>query len=82
MLGISKDSVATQKRFADQYSLTFPLLADEKGEVIAAYGVAGLLGHAQRKTFLIDEAGRIAKVWEKVNPLTHAARVAEEIAKK
>ena len=80
VLGVSKDTVAAQKAFADRYALKFPLLADADGKVIAAYGVDGMLGSAQRKTFLIDREGKIAKVFEDVNPVTHAARVVEALA--
>lgn len=81
VLGASKDSVAAQKKFAEKYSLSFPLLADADAVIIKAYGVSKALGGgAQRKTFLIDSSGRIAKVYDTVNPLTHAARVKEDIA--
>ena len=80
MLGMSKDSVKAQKKFADKYSLSYPLLADADGAVIRSYGVAGLTGFAQRKTFLVDSKGRVAKVFDKVNPATHAVRVLEALA--
>ena len=80
VLGISKDSVKSQKAFADKYSLKFPLLADAAGKVIKAYGVNGMLGYAQRKTFLVDSHGKVAKVFDKVNPVTHAVRVNEALA--
>jgi thioredoxin-dependent peroxiredoxin len=80
VLGISKDTVAAQKKFAEKYALKFPLLADASGKVIQAYGVNGMLGYAQRKTFLVDREGNIAKFFDKVNPVTHAARVNEALA--
>ncbi len=76
VVGVSKDSVGSQEKFAQKFGLTFPLLADAKGEVIARYGVDGLFGFAKRVTFLIGADGKVAKVWPTVNPLTHAAQVA------
>lgn len=81
VLGVSKDSVGAQKKFAEKNALTFRLLADDKGEVIERYGVAGLaFGLAKRKSFLIDSKGRIAKVYESVSPAKHAGEVAGDLA--
>ena len=78
-MGVSKDAVQSQRRFADKLDLGFPLLADADGVVIKAYGVDGLLGFAKRKTFLIDSKGKIAKIYESVSPKEHAAEVAEAL---
>lgn len=80
VLGVSKDSVGSQKAFSEKFSLTFPLLADADGEVIKAYGVDLAFGIAKRKTFLIDSKGKIAKVYESVDPNTHADDVLEDLA--
>jgi peroxiredoxin Q/BCP len=80
VVGVSKDTVEAQKEFAKKYGLTFPLLADAKGEVIEKWGVGGLFGVAKRVTFLIGADGKVAKVWPIVNPLTHAASVAKALA--
>jgi peroxiredoxin Q/BCP len=77
---MSKDTVAAQKKFADKFDLKMPLLADADGAVIKSYGVSGMLGFAERKTFLVDSKGNVAKVYDKVNPVTHAARVNEDLA--
>ena len=82
VLGVSTDSVASHKKFEDKHSLPFTLLADENKEVVKAYGVwqpkklAGreFLG-TKRISFLIDPDGKIAKVYEKVKPATHAEDV-------
>ena len=79
VLGVSKDSVESQRKFAEKNRLTFPLLADSDGTVIAAYGVDGLFGFAKRKTFLIDSKGNVAKVIEDVHSAMHAAEVAEAL---
>lgn len=76
---MSKDSVGAQKKFAEKNALTFRLLADEKGEVIALYGVGLAFGIAKRKSFLIDSKGRVARVYETVAPAKHAAEVARDL---
>lgn len=81
VLGVSKDSVGSQKGFAGKFSLSFPLLADAEGEVIRLYGVDFLLGYAKRKTFLVDRNGKVARVFETVNPQTHAEDVLEALGK-
>lgn len=86
ILGISKDSVASHKKFADKYHLTFPLLSDEDKAVIQAYDAWGskkFMGRTfegiLRKTYLINPAGEIKKVYEKVNPLTHSAEILADL---
>ena len=73
VLGVSKDSVASHKRFEEKYALSFPLLADSELECIQAYGVwqeKKLYGKVSmgivRTTFLINEEGIIEKIVEKV----------------
>lgn len=86
VLGVSADDVQSHKRFAEKYGLNFPLLADPGREAILAYGAWGkknLYGKEYegvlRQTFLIDPEGRIAKVWRKVSPESHAEEVAEAL---
>lgn len=76
-MGVSKDTVDAQEAFAKKNALTFPLLADSKGQVIRRYGVDLAFGIARRRTFLIDSKGKIAKVYDSVRPKTHAAEVAK-----
>ncbi|AEB11916.1 thioredoxin-dependent thiol peroxidase [Marinithermus hydrothermalis] len=83
VLGVSADGVESHRRFAEKYGLNFPLLADPEKAVIRAYGAWGkknLYGRVyegvMRYTFLIDPEGRIARVWKKVKPATHAQEVA------
>jgi peroxiredoxin Q/BCP len=78
-VGVSKDTVEAQEKFAKKNGLTFPLLADSKGEVIRRYGVDLAFGIAKRKTFLIDSKGKIAKIYESVSPKKHAVEVAEAL---
>ena len=73
VLGVSKDSVASHKKFAEKYGLPFPLLSDEGLEVIRAYDVwkeKNMYGKKTmgvvRTTYLIDENGVIARAFSKV----------------
>ena len=87
VLGISADSVASHKKFADKFELPFPLLADEDKRVVQAYGVWGeksfmgkkYMGIA-RTSFLIDPKGNIAKVYPKVKPNEHTAEILQDLA--
>lgn len=86
VLGVSTDSVASHKKFALKYELPFTLLADETKEVVGTYGVFGekkFMGNTymgtSRTSFLIDPTGKIAKVYEKVKPETHAADVLADL---
>ena len=76
MVGVSADRPKTQQKFIDKFGLTFPMLADTSKQIIAAYGAMKLLGvTAERKTFLVDPKGHIARVWKKVKVDGHAADV-------
>lgn len=82
VLGVSKDSVKSHKKFADKYDLPFPLLSDNEGTVCEAYGVWGkkkFMGREymgiMRQSFLIDEKGGLAKIYEKVVPKEHSEEV-------
>ena len=82
VFGVSMDSVASHRKFADKYALAFPLLADTERSLIAAYGVwieKSMYGKQymgiSRSSFLIGSNGKIEQVWEKVNTKTHAADV-------
>lgn len=77
--GISRDRPAAQRRFVETSCLPFPMLCDESGAVVRAYGVRGLFGLARRVTFLIDEAGVVRKVYTKVSPQDHAAEVLRDL---
>lgn len=82
VIGISRDSAASHKKFAEKYSLPFILLSDPELTAIRAYGVwqeKKLYGKVSmgvvRSTFIIDENGVIEKVMPKVKPDTNAAEV-------
>ena len=82
MLGISPDTPAAQARFKTKYSLPFTLLCDVDKTAAQAYGVfkeknmygKKVMGIA-RTTFLIDENGKIEKIFSNVKPEGHAAQV-------
>jgi peroxiredoxin Q/BCP len=82
ILGVSPDKVRGQARFKEKYSLPFPLLADPERRAAVAYGVWGrkkVMGREvmgiRRTTFLIDERGRIARIFEGVRPEGHSGEV-------
>ena len=82
IFGVSPDSVRSHKKFEEKYGLPFPLLADEGHAVADKYGVWGeksMYGKkyfgVDRTTFVIDEQGRIAKIFPKVKPSEHVDQV-------
>jgi len=82
VLGVSRDDAKSHAKFRAKYHLNFPLLIDDKGRVTEAYGVwkkKNLYGREyfgiERTTFLIDEAGKIARIWPKVKVEGHADEV-------
>jgi thioredoxin-dependent peroxiredoxin len=86
VFGISVDPIKSHARFAEKYELPFTLLADEKKEVVEAYGVWGkkkFMGReymgTSRVSFLVDPKGKIAKVYETVKPETHAEEVLADL---
>jgi len=87
VLGVSPDSEASHQKFITKYKLPFTLLADTDRSIAEAYGVWGekkFMGRTymgvHRTTFLIDEKGKIKKVFEKVKPEDHASEVLEAFA--
>ena len=88
VIGISKDSVASHKKFAEKYDLPFILISDKELDAIQAYGVwreKKLYGKVSmgvvRTTFIIDENGNIEKIMPKVKPDTNAAEILEYLGK-
>ena len=86
VIGISRDSAASHKKFAQKYNLPFILLADTGLEVIKAYGVwqeKKLYGKVSmgivRTTFIIDENGTITRIMPKVKPDTNAAEILADL---
>lgn len=87
VLGVSKDSVASHKKFEEKYGLPFTLLSDPDKEVIQAYDVwkekknygkvsMGIV----RSTYLIDENGVIVKAFGKVKAADNPAQMLETLS--
>lgn len=86
VLGVSGDTEASHKKFAEKHSLPFPLLADTERGLIRSYGVWGkkkFMGREfmgiRRISFLIDPKGKIAKIYDPVRPAMHAEEVLQDI---
>ena len=86
VLGVSADDEKTHQKFRAKHDLNFPLLADVNHEVSEKYGAwqeKSMYGRKYwgiaRITYLIDEHGKIAKVWPKVKPDGHSKKVIEAI---
>lgn len=86
VLGISKDTVSSHRRFADIYHLPFSILSDPELLAIRAYEVwqeKKLYGKVSmgvvRTSYLIDEQGVIEQIWEKAKPDTNAAEVLQYV---
>ncbi len=82
VIGVSPDKLPPIEKFAAKYKLTFPLASDEGHPVADKYGTwveKSMYGRKymgmERSTFLIDETGKIARVWRKVSVTGHAAEV-------
>ena len=89
IFGVSTDSEKSHQKFISKYSLPFDLLADTEKEIVNAYGVWGekmnygkkYMG-INRMTFLIDEDGKIAKIFKKVKVDEHANEVLQAFGEK
>lgn len=79
VVGISQDSVASHKAFTTNHKLNFTLLSDESAIVARAYNSLGDDGWTQRKTFLINPSGQIAKEYSNVNPTEHVAELLTDL---
>jgi len=82
VIGISPDSVKRHDKFKQKYGLKLTLVSDEERKAIEAYGLwveKQMYGRhymgVERSTFLIDEAGKIVRVWAKVRVKGHAEAV-------
>ncbi len=78
VLGVSVDSADSHKQFCAKEGLSFKLLADTDHKVSEEYGSLtnmGLVKFASRHTFIVNPDGKIAKVYEDVNPNKHSEEV-------
>lgn len=86
VVGVSKDSVKSHRKFLDKYHLNFTLLSDPEHKVIEAYGSwkpKKFMGReyigTQRNTFIISPDGQIAKKYIGVDPKTHTAEIIADL---
>lgn len=82
VVGVSKDSAASHRKFADKYELPFTLLSDPSTQMLQAFGAWGekkmygktVMGTI-RRTFIFDENGILERVIEKVDTKNHASQI-------
>jgi peroxiredoxin Q/BCP len=82
VLGVSPDDEKSHQKFAEKFSLPFPLLADHEAKICQKYGVwqeKSMYGRTYmgvaRTTYLIDPQGKVAQRWDKVSVAEHAEQV-------
>lgn len=82
VVGVSKDSVASHRKFADKYELPFTLLSDPSTQMLQDFGAWGekkMCGKTSmgtlRRTFIFNEEGLLEKVIEKVDTKNHTAQI-------
>lgn len=82
VVGVSKDSVTSHRKFADKHELPFTLLSDPSTQMLQDFGAWGekkMCGKTSvgtlRRTFIFDEEGLLEKVIEKVDTKNHAAQI-------
>ena len=86
IVGVSRDSVASHRKFKEKHGIPFTLLADVQSELCDAFGVIvekNMYGKktrgVQRSTFLFDRDGKLAFVWPKVSVDGHAEDVLSKL---
>ncbi len=72
IFGISVDSTESHRKFKAKYSIPFTLLSDSDKKLISTLGIKSITGTASRVTFILDEEGKVLKVYPKVSPDKHA----------
>jgi len=88
VLGVSPDSVAKHQKFIEKYGFNFDLIADEEKEILQMYDAWGekkMYGKTYmgvlRKTYIIDENGKILKIFDKVKTKDHTNQILKELEK-
>ena len=89
ILGVSPDNAESHQKFKAKYGLPMTLLVDEDHAIAESYGVwveKNTFGHKRmgiaRTTFVIDPQGKLAHVFEKVDPNGHGEAVADYLSKR
>ncbi len=81
IVGVSTQSVASHRAFANRHNLNFTLLADDEKRVSRLYGTLGILGVSRRLTYIIDPQGDIVDVYRsEVRPRSHVEHVIGRLA--
>lgn len=80
VFGISYDNASSHRKFKKKFDIPFHLLSDENKSVSKLYGADGTF-FPSRKTYLIDEDGKLLKIYDKVNVLNHAEDILRTFAK-
>lgn len=80
ILGVSGDTQESHKKFATKYNLPFPLLVDEGKKIQKSYEANGII-FPKRTTYLIDEKGKIVKIYKNVKPEKHAEEILQDLEK-
>ena len=87
VIGVSPDDVDSHKKFCEKMGIKFPLLADVDKDISQKFGVWGkknFMGReymgVTRSTFLVDEKGKIFKIYPKVKPAGHSKQVLEDFS--
>lgn len=82
IIGISADDAKRQIRFKEKYGFKYPLIPDTEKEILKAYGIWGLKKNYGREyegifrtTFIIDENGKIEKIYKKVKTKEHTEQI-------
>lgn len=85
IVGISKDSIESHKRFSNKFKLPFTILSDPEHKAMEAYGAWGLKEFMGKKftgtwrnSYLINPKGDIVRTYEKVSPLVHASEILKD----
>ena len=80
VLGVSVDDVESHRRFTQKFNIPFPLVADADAKIAETYGVYNEKWKmARRVTFLIDEQGNIARIFDPVKPDVHPKEVLDAL---
>ena len=83
IVGVSQDDVGSHKKFCDKFGFTIDLLADTEAKLMQACGVGQAewqgTKYWERTSFVIDPAGVLRRVYEKVNPQGHERILLDDI---
>lgn len=80
IVGVSRDTEESHRKFVKAHDLPFPLAADEDGSIARSYGVKSSFGVSSRVTFLVGADGKVIKVWPDVDPAIHVDEVLKAVA--